>query len=667
MLKIQKISSRPLSIMGGVVTTVLAGLILIIFPIGDSVRTSSYDNLYHFRSSYTPEDIVIVYLDEISHSALNQPHDKIWDRALHAQLLDVLTSEGAKLIIYDIVFELESSNHESDEKLANAIKENGNVILGASIQVFKDKGLKQEIVEAPYYKFRKVARGWGLLNVKTDTDLAVRKISFGLGELQNSMWLSAQIIDPELLNSRISLKNNLYINYHGPPDSSDSISFHKVLQEDGFRKDFFRDKIVLIGAKYESKFTGSGRDTFRTPYSMEGSNLTDGVVIHANVLNTLINQDWLVGLPTIIEVIIVIFAGVIITLILHLFEPRISVIIAIAICIFFSIGSILIAWHYNVFYSWIVPSLIQTPIAFVWAVGGQYYVEKRRKRKIVKAFEAYVNPYVVNKIAESEIDVKLGGKLKNVTILFTDLQGFTQITESSNPEEISFLLQSYFSICTDNIFSKNGTVIKFIGDAVMAVWGAPLSDKEQENNAVLAAKKIIEETKKRKFYGHYLHTRIGINSGKALAGNLGSKERFDYTVIGDDVNLASRLEGLNKYLGTNILVAKNTNNALGEDIPTRYVGKFEVVGKADAVSVYEILTISKNDSTNLKWIKTFEEALELFSKKEFLEAEKLLNEVDEFREDGDGPAKFYLVQIHEYLAVPPKSKYWAGEITLSGK
>jgi class 3 adenylate cyclase len=258
-----------------------------------------------------------------------------------------------------------------------------------------------------------------------------------------------------------------------------------------------------------------------------------------------------------------------------------------------------------------------------------------------KAFSNYLSPHLVKRIATSEFELGLGGKEVEATILFTDLEGFTPMAESLPPAQVSEILVTYFNRITTHILDHEGTIIKYVGDSVMAVWGAPLADARQAERAVLAACGIAEASQQ-PFGGRHLRTRIGINSGRALAGNLGSFFRFDYTVIGATTNLAARLEALNKPLGTDILISAATRAKLPATIPTRYLGQFILRGTTQATGIYEVpLTVSPT-------VAVFEKALHACESGDLTSAKVLFEQIAE----QDRPAAFYLSQLNTLQSIP---------------
>src|SRR5436190_12306821 len=215
---------------------------------------------------------------------------------------------------------------------------------------------------------------------------------------------------------------------------------------------------------------------------------------------------------------------------------------------------------------------------------------------------------MADKIANSDFDLRPGGEIVEATVIFTDLENFTTLSEDLDPSEVSAILIAYFEQTTRCILEKKGTIIKYVGDAVMAAWGAPIDEPAHASRAAEAAcdLRALTEIEVR---GRKLRTRIGVNSGKVLAGNLGSSFRFDYTMIGDTTNFASRLESLNKYLGTQILISEAVREQLDGKFNTRRLREFRVAGKTRSVIIHELLCRCDDRSGEQNWIQIFEEGL----------------------------------------------------------
>jgi adenylate cyclase len=328
--------------------------------------------------------------------------------------------------------------------------------------------------------------------------------------------------------------------------------------------------------------------------------------------------------------------------------------------------SVLLALRHQVWFAWAVPVAAQTPVALLWSVGYQYGVEAVRRYRLRQAFAGYLSPHLADRIAEGDFDLRLGGKVLEATVMFSDLDGFTTWSEELNPQEVSTILTTYFNQTTRGILKQEGTIIKYMGDAVMAVWGAPLPEPKHAQRAVQAAWEMVQAGRT-EIAGRTLHTRIGINSGKVLAGNLGSEFRFDYSAIGHTTNLASRLEGLNKYLKTDLLITEATRQLLDGSIQTRALGRFRLAGKQQPALVHEVLGVGSPTSSPPEWLTLFAEAVSEFAAGKFGLAEILLGRVIELRNGHDGPSEFYLEQIHSASQKPSADAPWDGVIVISSK
>jgi len=523
----------------------------------------------------------------------------------------------------------------------------------------------ERTVTPPADIFRDSSFGWGLLTIDPiDSDFGVRHLNTGIENLRTATWIAAQALDREFEKRSGRRRQDRWLNYLGPPGVIPSVSISQALLEEGVPPGYFKDKIVLVGGKYATGFTGEIRDNFRTPYSLRGHSYITGVELHAIYLANLINGNWLLLVSSLGELSLVLLFGGVAGIVFGIVNPRLSFLIAIIGAAAIAFLSILMTWETNRFFSWLIPVGVQIPVACILSVGSRFYIERRKRQRLVGAFAGYLSPVMVNRIIESDVGPKLGGEMRDVTAMFTDLQDFTSLSDSANPQEIGDILNTYFEIATKDILEKDGTIIKYIGDAVMAIWGAPLDDLEQADHAVEASWGMIQSTRNKKIYGHSLHTRIGINSGPCLVGNLGSPYRFDYTAIGDTINLASRIEGFNKQLGTNVLLSHSTYERLNGNHIIRPVGKFQLVGKQDAIPLYELLTHHTDEPT---WLQTFAEALEAFNRRDFTSAADLFEKTNDMRRVQDGPSCYYLEKIKEFKIHPPQGRFWEGEISVTSK
>jgi adenylate cyclase len=252
-----------------------------------------------------------------------------------------------------------------------------------------------------------------------------------------------------------------------------------------------------------------------------------------------------------------------------------------------------------------------------------------------------------------------------LTILFTDIAGFTSISEGMNPDDLARLMNAYFQAAVkDCIFLTEGTVVKYIGDAIFAFWNAPDAQPDHAYRGCEAALRF-SAMPPHLVNGSLLITRLGLHTGEANVGNFGSDQRFDYTALGENINLASRMEGLNKYLGTRVLITGDTQKEVGSRLVTRFLGLFRLKGFEKAVEVYELMAFPADAAYSAPLRERFAAALDKLAKREFAGAEEAFLRVLEINRK-DGPTEFYLEQIPD-LRIADLPPDWKGEITLKDK
>ena len=348
---------------------------------------------------------------------------------------------------------------------------------------------------------------------------------------------------------------------------------------------------------------------------MIDNKLTPGIEIHANMLLSLMKDDFLKPLRSIEAVLFLAFFSFVLALINRNWSPIMSMSINFVVIIFYLLISFLLFNRQRLFLPFSAPFLAIF-VSFVSSGVMSYMGVERKRRYLRKAFSFYLSPQVAKKVLEDPERFKLGGEKVLATVLFTDLAGFTEMSEKMEPEEIVSILTRCMTEMTKIIFKYNGTLDKFIGDAVMAVWGTPAEDEDQATHACLAAlemqrrMKILSE--EIKIPDYRLSMRVGINTGTVMAGNMGSHERFDFTVIGDNVNIASRLEGLSKTYGTEIIISESTRAKIDRTFTVRELDWVKVKGKERAIKVYELMDGKRDSSLDL-----FEEGLHFYQAGDF--------------------------------------------------
>lgn len=321
----------------------------------------------------------------------------------------------------------------------------------------------------------------------------------------------------------------------------------------------------------------------------------------------------------------------------------------------------------------IVPVSASILLGYVGSIGYQYLTESKQKKVIKGIFSFYVNKEVVDKMLENPDSVKLGGEKLEMSVMFSDLSGFTTISEMLSPEDLVKLLNEYLGSMTDIIMAEGGTVDKYIGDAIMAFWGAPI---HQPDHALKACRAIMKQQKRLhelqqgwidKGYPK-LVARFGLNTGNMVVGNMGSATRFNYTVMGDSVNLAARLEPANKEFETYVMISEFTQAKVKDEFLTRQLDLLQVKGKTKPVTVFELMA-DKSDEPNLQHLVSiatvYTEGLNLYYAQKWDEAIAKFHEVLTI-EPNDGPSKTYIHRCEEFKENPPEAG-WIGVYIMKHK
>jgi adenylate cyclase len=529
--------------------------------------------------------IILVSIDQDSFDELNLPWP--WPRDIHAKLIRKLSENGASIIGVDILFTEPKPDAREDSELAAAIKQAGNIVLAAELtEVDSDFGPKLTM-SLPTPLIREGAWGYGPVNLVSDTDGIVRSARPGLifqDRLYPSFAFLVHKAALELSGKRTDAPHTapLLINFRGPPRTYPIVPYYRILRDE-IDAAVFRGKIVLVGS-----FAPSLHDVFATPFS--ATQPMAGAEVQANLIETLLAADAIAAvLDWHHTLIFVVICSLTIWFSTQL-KPLRAFVVVMGLALLFTLGCILVFAHYRLW----VP---MTPALFglVLSHGGltlHSYIREQRERLRQRAqFSKYFSPDVVDEILEDTEGLALGGKRRHITVLFSDVRGFTSISEKIGPEEVVAFLSDYFARITEIVFKHRGTVDKFIGDGMMAVFGAPKSYGDDALRAVQTALEMIRvvdnlDPKWAKLMGQDLKIGVGINTGDAVVGSIGSELRSDFTAIGDVVNLASRLEALTKEMGVPLLISEFTAAELPKDLPLKQMRRVKVQGREAPLLVY---------------------------------------------------------------------------------
>jgi adenylate cyclase len=461
---------------------------------------------------------------------------------------------------------------------------------------------------------------------------------------------------------RIPVDNNgaAYVPYRGLQGSFLYLPIHQVLTQN-IDPALLKDKIVLVGA------TAPGLlDLRSTPVQ----NIYPGVEVQANLISGILDQSinhrpvWTIGY----EFALLILIGVSMSLLLPLVSPLLATASSFAVSLLVT-GGTLFAWNNNLILPLASPLLLISMI-FVLHMTYGFFIESRGKRQLARLFGQYIPPELVAEMSESPSDFALDGESREMTVLFSDVRGFTTISEGMDPRQLTRLMNALLTPMTRVIHKNRGTIDKYMGDAIMSFWGAPLTDSEHASHALYAALAMMEELKimqddfKARGWPE-IDIGIGLNTGIMNVGNMGSEFRMAYTVLGDAVNLGSRLEGLTKKYGVNIIVSESTRESVPEFV-FRELDLVRVKGKNEPVAIFEPVG-HKNDLTKsvTSELTSYERALRGFRSQNWEKAEIDFSNLCQFNPD----RRLYQVYLHRVIhfrANPPVDN-WDGVYTHTSK
>ncbi len=626
---------------------------------GQAIESGFIDLWFQWRGPIEPpQEVLVVSIDEASYDNLGVPLDQAWPRALHAKLLNRLSELGAKRVAFDVLFLGESSDPQADSDLASALTTVPS-ILGVDVGVREDAGYELFEILYPYDPFLNAASGVGIAAAPEDIGYVRRFLTPGRESMQGLEALSYSAVS--LPSDAPRPSEHDFINYYGPAGTIPSLSYYQVFQTDPpLPPELVKDKIVFVGLLLRSGTGPAEKDSFLTPFYNYGR--TFGVEIHATSAANLLRGDWIRRINPTYELWLLSAWLVLCTWVLFSVRPvRGGMFVATSLCAWILAANI--GLRYQIFIPGALCFGVGLPAIFLLSTLYYYVITRRSQRQIQRAFGCYLSPEMARVVAHDPNALKLGGRKVVATAMFTDLAGFTTISEKLQAEELSELLNTYFTEVMDVILENQGTLVKFTGDGILALWGAPVQIEDHAAKACETAIRIQEECERFNATKRFppLHTRIGVHTGPMVVGNLGSLRRFDFTAIGDSVNLASRLEGVNKYFGTDIMVSSDVVEAAKEIFDPLRMGTIKVVGKNEGVGVFTVFS----PAIELTAAEVWEKALEYFESGKWDDAREAFKTSAELDQRLKKPSAFYLEQIAELQAERPDG--WHGEVVFRNK
>jgi adenylate cyclase len=735
----------------------IVGLIISFFHFSHEVEENSgLGLLFKLRGArQAPSDVVVVSIDRESSESLHLADnpDK-WPRSLHAQLVQKLAEEGAKVITFDVHF-IEPRSAKDDNLFGAAIRKARNVVLaepliakevslsdgGPDVGVHNivkivqpiDLFARPAVATAPFVLPRipfKVNQYWTFQTgagdsptfpavtfqlftmqaygdfihllekvspnqagkLPPDADTAVKASGVKklireirdifesepllaermLEELERSDSPSVDVQRYRLLKSLIKMyggPNRRYINYYGPPRTIPTVPYYQALQRgqngSGDKQIDFKGKAVFVGLS--EKLLAERKDSFYTVFSQANGVFISGVEIAATAFSNLLEDSTVKPFSSRSYILTILLWGILIGVICRMSAVIVAASSVVALSLLYLGAAEYQFKASGTWYPIVVPLFLQTPLGFFSAVLWNYVETNRERKQIRKALAYYVPDEVVDQLAKNIVDIKQSGQMVYGACLFADVAGYTTLSEKMSPQQLSELMHKYFEATFEPVKKHGGLVVNLKGDSFLAIWKASRAEAGLRLQACLAALDVAKAV--HRFNGSYenlhLPTRVGLHSGQIFLGNIGAGDHYEYGPTGDTVNTASRMDGLNKYLGTEVLVSEEVVDQL-DGILTRQVGTFRLKGKAQPVVVHELLCRMEEANEKQKNASAaFAEALDAFKRQSWDEATAKFQQLTENNGE-DGPAHFYVKLCEQYKKSPPEGP-WEGVIPLEEK
>ena len=550
------------------------------------------------------DDVVLVLLDQASldwaGEAMGLPWP--WPREVYGPLIDFCTRGGARAVAFDVLYtEPSVYGVYDDQALGEAIARNGRFVGARFLEIGAERAAAENVTE-PIAEVAEAATLLANVSDQPDADGLFRRAGLlakatGASAPVASLGVGAWLVGggdlaalPDL--ARLDADGTALLRYRGGTAAFTTYSAAGIIQselrlqeggEPTIDPAALADKYVLFG------FSAPGLLDLRpTPVSR----VSPGVLVHATALDNLLSDGFMDDLPAWLVLIGTVVMGLLAGLLVTAITSTRHTIPLSATLLLIPAADGLIAYPLG-WWAPVLPGLVATAVAIFGGLVRNYAVEGRQRRFIKSAFQHYLSPAVIDRVLKDPNALKLGGERRELTILFSDLAGFTSLSEGLDPEALTNLLNDYLTDMTDIILEEGGTLDKYEGDAIIAFWNAPTDQPDHAARACRAAvrcqRKLDERRPEfRERCGKDLHARIGLHTGDVVVGNMGSRQRFDYTVLGDAANLASRLEGANKAFDTYVMISEFTRAQAGEGFAPRPLGPIRVVGRKEPVEVFDL-------------------------------------------------------------------------------
>lgn len=654
-------------------------------------RTKVHDEFVFLGIDEASKQLDQVSPEEISSSPALQKMREVfpWSRAVYADLINQLCEAGARLIIFDLTFDPDRPGN--DEFRAALDRHRDRVVIGADIEANVDPGTgRMGIIFVPPNKDL-ISDGFlddrvGYVNIWTDPDNRIRRINYAMTDTLIMRQLQGVDLEPvppgetiyESLDARslrkLGFSNRIPPAGHagmirfGPSDAYQPRSFFEIFVPAYWKSNygggsFFKDKVVLVGAA-----SAIQHDVHPTPIS----DATSGPLIHFHAIAAAIDGEFLSETSPLGNLLLLAGAGGVAWLVVAFLRQTLLALLLLGVLVASYLGVAVFFYNTQGLFILTLPVLGAFVLSGLFSLGYDFTLERLEKNRTRRTLERYVSKNLVKEILDNPDSFysSLRGVRLPATILFSDIVGFTTLTESADPEKLVAQLNEYLSRMTGAVFENNGTLDKFIGDAVMAVWGN-VSSRGVGEDAKACARAALDMRRELASLNQQwaaqdtapFHIGIGINHGDVLVGNIGSQEKADPTVIGDAVNLASRLEALTRTYAADILVGARAAALIRDEFDLRSVALVQVKGKTEPVEIFTLIGAKKAQGNEdfLQRLETYETGFRKFRERDFTQAKILFSQFLEFYPD-DALAKMYLERALEYEKEPPDAAWNAVEV-----
>ena len=639
---------------------IAAGVALAGSDAGQRIEWYLYDEFMRraAANSAPAPDVVVVAIDELSFAEVGMAWP--WPRSLHAALVDQLVRGGARSITFDIVFDVPGQDADADRTFAEAIGRAGNVVLAADQAVIEDRSYAVTQWSDPIGAFAQTARQVGVDRIPYDPDGVLRRALLTVDGRPSLALAIASQVPGFTVPPGVDLSTPQLFRFNGPPRRGvATVSYYQALDAaNSLPPAVFQGKHVVIGRALEAPSTDA-TDHFTTPVAFRMA----GVEVHATIANALLTGGFIAdpAASGAAFTVLCLVAATAASTGLYFVGPTAAATIVTAL-----IASLVGLGYFSFLAGVRLPvagPAMAIAVAYLVTTAYRFALVTRERRMIKRAFQHYVAPAIVEQMLKDPAKLRLGGEQCEVTVLFSDLEGFTTLAEQLTPAQLSAHVGEYFTEMLDVLLPQHGTLDKLIGDSIMMYFGCPLPDPQHAVHACRGAlamqqrMTVLNDQWSRRSLPQ-LRTRVGINTGTVVAGNMGTTTIFNYTVLGDCVNLASRLEGVNKQYGTVIIVGEDTWKAVHSSFEGRELDWIRVKGRAAPLAIYELVSeLGQVSWAQRDLFQHYAEGLALYRAQRWSDAAAAFGKALQV-DPADGPSRTLAARCATYQWRPPSD--WDG-------